>query len=345
MKVLFSNSHKLIIFTFIFLFSLYLISESSHPFLSCQNDQTLSIKDSIVPWRAPEVSSIPDNEDGKIIILGRNIFNKTNLYLGPDVSNEANRYTNAGLACQNCHLKGGTLKNVMGLVGVYYNYPKFDTRSGKNINIEERINNCMKRSLNGKPLPDTSKEMTALVSYMKWLSTYAPKGTKVEGQGLPKIELINRAADKENGKNVYLNYCTTCHADNGQGVLRSPGNVDVLADSLKGYEFPPVMGSNSFNDGAGMYRLLTATSFIYAKMPYNDAILSLEDSYDVAAYIISTPRPKLPGIESDYPDLKFKPVDFPFPPYQDKFSAEEHKYGPYQPMLKEGETSKFVKPL
>ena len=38
--------------------------------------------------------------------------------------------------------------------------------------IEERINGCFERSMNGKMLPPESKEMTALVAYLKWLLNF-----------------------------------------------------------------------------------------------------------------------------------------------------------------------------
>ena len=242
--------------------------------------------------------------------------------------------------CQNCHFKGGTIKNVLGLVGVYTVYPQLDPRSDKIISIQQRINECMTRSMNGKPLPESGDEMKALTEYLKWLSTYVPKGTYVEGHGVQKIKLLDRGADFVNGKAVFAKNCMTCHAENGFGVLNDPGNVATSADSLNGYDFPPVMGPQSYNDGAGMYTLISAASFIYSKMPYNDAVLSIEDSYDVAAYINTEPRPKKANLDKDYPNLKLKPVDFPFPPFADTFPAEQHKYGPYLQMLKENEKAK-----
>ncbi|MCY7362545.1 MAG: c-type cytochrome, partial [Ignavibacteria bacterium] len=156
-------------------------------------------------------------------------------------------------------------------------------------------------------------------------------------QGLPKISLIDRAADTAKGRFVYMRNCTTCHAENGTGVLNSTVLNPNQSDSANGYNYPPVMGNTSYNNGAGMYRLIMSTAFIYTKMPYNDAILSLEDAYDVAAYINSRPRSEYAGVSKDYPDLKSKPIDFPFGPYADNFTEEQHKYGPYLPMLKEGE--------
>lgn len=342
MKTIITPSGKILILILMFISSLYLFLNDSHPFIGCKSDKVAVKKDSLVEWKFPDVSSLKDDEEGKIIKLGRKIFTETYKYIGPKVKDTAMRFLGNNMDCQNCHFKGGTVKNVLGLVGTYNSYPSLDARSDKTISIQQRINQCLMRSMNGRPMPETSEEMNALTAYLKWLSTYVPKGTHVEGNGLPKIKPLDRAADPVKGKTIFAGNCMTCHAENGYGVLNDPGNVVVHADSLNGYDFPPVMGPDSYNEGAGMYRLIAAASFIYSKMPYNDAVLSLEDSYDVASYINSQPRPKMSGVNSDYPNLKLKPIDDPFPPYDDKFTEEQHRFGPYIPMIKEGDKNRFL---
>ncbi len=344
MKLTLTSSQKIVILISVFFVSLYLISIGHHPFMGCKSEQPVSKKDSVAAWKFPGESSIPDNEEGRVIKLGRKIFIETYKYLGPDADDTSHRYLGNNMDCQNCHFKAGTAQNVLGLVGVYWKYPQLDPRVGRKVSIQDRINSCMMRSMNGKPLPEEGNEMNALVAYMEWLSSDIPKGSIVYGQGVPKIKLISRAADPINGKNIFLDKCASCHAENGKGVLNDPSNIDVPADSLKGYDFPPVMGKESYNENAGMFRQLMATSFIYAKMPLNDAALSLEEAYDVAAYINSTPRPNNKSLDNDYPDLKLKPVDAPFPPYDDTFTEIQHKYGPYQQMLAEGERSSLIDP-
>ena len=66
---------------------------------------------------------------------------------------------------------------------------------------------------------------------------------------------------------------------------------------------------------------------------YDKPELSVEDAWDVAAYINSQPRPHRDHLDADYPDRSRKPVDAPFPPYTDKFSPEQHQFGPFQPLL------------
>ena len=109
---------------------------------------------------------------------------------------------------------------------------------------------------------------------------------------------------------------------------------------------PPLWGPDSFNDGAGMARLTNAANFIHFNMPhgadYLNPQLSVEQAWDVAAYMVSQPRPKKAGLDKDYPDLLGKPVDAPYGPYADGFTERQHKYGPFAPIraaiakLKEG---------
>ena len=60
--------------------------------------------------------------------------------------------------------------------------------------------------------------------------------------------------------------------------------------------------------------------------------LSVDDAWDVAAYVLSQPRPNLAGIAHDFPNLLLKPVDTPYGPYADHFSEQQHKYGPFAPI-------------
>jgi thiosulfate dehydrogenase len=85
-----------------------------------------------------------------------------------------------------------------------------------------------------------------------------------------------------------------------------------------------------------MDRLLTAAAFVKHNMPFGttfDApLLTDDDAYDVAAYINSQPRPEKPNLERDYPNRLQKPVDTASGPFADGFPAEQHKYGPYEPI-------------
>lgn len=99
---------------------------------------------------------------------------------------------------------------------------------------------------------------------------------------------------------------------------------------------PPLWGPQSFNDGAGMNRLITAANFIHDNMPdgtsYDHPQLSVEQAWDVAAFVVAQPRPAKAGLARDFPDLATKPVDVPYGPYRDGFSERQHTFGPFAPI-------------
>ena len=71
-------------------------------------------------------------------------------------------------------------------------------------------------------------------------------------------------------------------------------------------------------------------------MPFGQAshgspVLTLEEAWDVAAYINSQERPHIDQ-STDWPDSSKKPVDFPFGPFADTFTETQHRYGPFQPI-------------
>src|ERR1019366_8505150 len=94
----------------------------------------------------------------------------------------------------------------------------------------------------------------------------------------------------------------------------------------------PIWGPDSFNDGAGLHRLLTAARFVKAKMPLGKAELTDDEAFDVTAFLNSKPRPQMANLDRDYPDRSKKPVDTPYPPYADSFTITQHQLGPFQPI-------------
>ncbi len=75
---------------------------------------------------------------------------------------------------------------------------------------------------------------------------------------------------------------------------------------------------------------------------HGSPVLTDDEAYDVAAYILSKPRPVKAHLEKDFPARWNKPVDAAFAPYVDGTSAEQHKYGPFQPLF---ENMKRLKPV
>ena len=167
---------------------------------------------------------------------------------------------------------------------------QYSARSGAEISIEDRLNSCMTRSMNGRPLPNNSPEMQAMVAYIKFLSTGVAAGQKLPGLGAGTMPELKRAADPKRGASVYARACAGCHNTDGSGERRSIPSSDL------GYMVPPLWGPDSFNNGAGMARLITIANFVHANMPagtdYWNPLLSVDDAWDVAAYVVSQPRPQ-----------------------------------------------------
>ena len=97
------------------------------------------------------------------------------------------------------------------LIGIINRFPQFRGRENKIGTIEDRINGCMERSMNGNPLPPNGIEMQAFVAYMEWLSRYAPEDGKVKGAGYARINIPNRRVDLEKGEKLFLKKCASCH--------------------------------------------------------------------------------------------------------------------------------------
>jgi thiosulfate dehydrogenase len=278
----------------------------------------------LAAWTPPNIRSVGDDPLGKLVKYGHALITDTANQIGPTVGDPAKRYSGNNLTCQNCHLQAGTQPYAVPLVGVWGQFPQYRGREGEIGTLEERINGCMERSMNGKVLPLDSVEMKAYLAYMKWLSTGIPDGARLIGAGTKSIKEPGRAANPERGAKVFADVCATCHGKDGLGQR---------ADKGAGYQFPPLVGPDTYNNGAGMTRVLTSAAFVRHNMPlgttFSAPVLSDEDAYDVAAYMNSLERPAKANLDKDFPNKLQKPADSPYGPYPDGFTAEQHKYGPW----------------
>lgn len=281
-------------------------------------------------WQAPDITTLADDKYGQMVRQGKALMEQTYLHIGPEAKDAGKRYAGNNLACVSCHIDAGGRKFGNPWVGTFVTFPQYRGREDVVGTLEDRINGCMERSMNGSKLPVDSVEMKAMTSYLHFLSTGIPVGAKLEGGGTLKLTPLARAADPVAGKAVYVATCVVCHGAQGQGVRRGiEGDGD-------GYLFPPVWGPDSYNTGAGMARVRLAAGFIKGNMPsgttHTNTVLTDEQAFDVAAYINSQPRPVKSNLEQDFPARNKKPVDAAFAPYTPGFSAEQHKYGPWQPI-------------
>jgi thiosulfate dehydrogenase len=304
-----------VLISFVFSFSLVLL-------FGCKHNISTTAKTAIA-WKAPDTSAIPVGKAGDMIRYGRELLTNTAKYFGPQgtVAQISN-----GMNCQNCHLDGGRKLFGNNYAVFTASYPRLSFRSGKITPASARISECFERSLNGRS-PDTSgKEVRAMLTYMQWLGKGVKKGQKLYGGGSEKLTFMTRSADRVTGRIVFIAKCQSCHGPNGDGQLSA---------DKKTYVYPPVWGEHSYNDGAGMYRIINLAGFVKNNMPfgasYPSSLMSDQEAWDVAAFINSQPRPHRDQ-HADWPDLKNKPVDFPFGPYADGFSEKQHKFGPFKPI-------------
>jgi thiosulfate dehydrogenase len=232
-------------------------------------------------WTVPEIGALPNNAQGRLVRRGRDLITATYAYIGPEVADRSKRFAGNNLACSNCHLQAGTKKFGIPLFGLFGEFPRYNARVGAEITVENRFNSCMTRSMNGRALPVSAPEMQAMVAYIKFLSTGVPAGELLPGLGTGKMPELDRPADPVRGKAGYTNACAICHGPDGAGIRRSLPSTDL------GYVMPPLWGGDSFNDGAGMARLITAANFIHFNMPhgadYLNPQLSPEQAWDIAA--------------------------------------------------------------
>src|SRR5579862_2022427 len=127
-----------------------------------QLSATLSSQPIARTWTPPDLSKIPAGAEGESILLGMRIFEETPRYAPSYVGNQ--------LSCGSCHLQGGTMSYGIALVGAPGWFPMWSDRAKRDITLEDRIQECVTRSENGTPLPQGGREVTALISYMTWIS-------------------------------------------------------------------------------------------------------------------------------------------------------------------------------
>ncbi|HET7396262.1 MAG TPA: c-type cytochrome [Gammaproteobacteria bacterium] len=224
----------------------------------------------------PPLSAIPTGPDGDAIWQGLQLFKHTRALASDYVGNDLN--------CVNCHVDLGRQAGSAPMWAAYVAYPKYRSKNHKVNTLEERIQGCFRYSMNGKPPAADSAGMKALVAYFHWLATGLPVGITPKGAGYPKLPDPPEKASVERGAKVYAANCAICHADNGEG--RNVRHAQV---------FPPLWGPRSYNAGAGMSNIRMAAAFIHANMPYGRGRqLTLQEAWDVAAYMDGQPRPPDP---------------------------------------------------
>ena len=224
----------------------------------------------------PQQAVVPSGQEVELIHQGKLIFDETPKYASSYVGNK--------LTCNDCHIQSGTAAYAAPMIDLSGLFPMFNKRAGRVISLQNRIQECFTRSEAGRPLPEGSREMIALVAYIDWLSKDGVKGKAYRGRGLVKLPPLK--GDPANGKSIYASQCTACHGNDGGGV------PPLL---------PAVWGPGSYNDGAGMNDTAEMAAFVIHNMPQNHpGTLTPQQSYDVSTYIHTMPRPKFNQAYKNY---------------------------------------------
>jgi thiosulfate dehydrogenase len=304
---------------------LFVALASAFLLLSCTGKEKMNSNPTVneeYPWRGWNMYQLKPEDS--LARLGFDLVRNTAYYFGPHGKIAA---ISNGMNCQNCHVSGGTIPWGNNFSAVVMSYPKLSFRSGKMMSIARRVNDCFERSLNGVALDTGSHEMHAIIAYMHWIGDDIPKSKKPPGAGIMQLPFMDRPADPAKGNTVYTQYCSKCHGDHGQGIANAP---------FAGYLYPPLWGENSYNSGAGLYRIGAFAGFVKNNMPspattFDHPALTDSEAWDVAAFVNSRPRP-LYDNHADYPDISKKPIDESSGPYSDTFSQQQHKFGPFKPI-------------
>jgi thiosulfate dehydrogenase len=214
--------------------------------------------------------ALPPGPAGESIAYGYALIVKTHKLM--------KAYVRADMSCDACHLAAGQQARGGSFVGVYGRFPQWNKRAHRVIALQDRIAECFLYSMNGKPPAYDSKAMIAIVSYIAWLSRGTPVGAKESASDRYIEPLPSASPNPLRGSKLFAQRCAACHQSDGGGISGV---------------YPPLWGSRSFNQGAGMAHINRMTGFIHYNMPQNaPGSLTLEQAYDVAAFVLSHPRPR-----------------------------------------------------
>ncbi len=241
-------------------------------------------------FNPPRLATILQQANAQEVIRGVQLILDTKRMLPQQVGAQMN--------CTSCHLQIGTMAKASPYVGLAGIFPAYSPRAGRVIDLQERINGCMKRSMNGKPLARDSQEMREMVAYFEWLRQFATAQDKTPGRGIGHIP-STLVPDPVHGAKVYQDACAVCHGKDGEGTREADGAL----------QFPPLWGPDSFNLGAGIARTFKAAAFVKSNMPIahgpgfplGQGGLTDQDAVDVAQYFTHQPRPDFAAKPHDWP--------------------------------------------
>lgn len=241
------------------------------------------------PPTALPVSKSGYTELQYMIQLGEELMRKTNTH-----PLTAPYIPQSGLTCSSCHVDAGKKKALAStFIGTAAAFPAFNLRDNGVVTLQDRVNSCFMRSMNGIRLPENGEAMLAMVAYITWLSEDFPIKMNAERAvswvndafANPNIKKLAGAgaANVANGQAIYDAQCASCHGVDGDGVGSSP----------------PVWGPRSYNAGAGNANNVQGATWVQFNMPPGQEFtLTDQQALDVMAFVNSRPRPAF--VEADH---------------------------------------------
>jgi thiosulfate dehydrogenase len=226
------------------------------------------------PALEQKLAALPQDPASDLLRLGYRLFVDTPKY--------APQYSGNALSCGNCHLDAGQRAGSSPMWAAWGVYPAWLARRGRMSTFEERVQQCFRYSMNGRPPPLDSAEVKALAAYSQWLARGQVVGEELPGRGFPAVTAA--APDPARGAALYQRRCAACHGADGAG-RQAEGRI----------LFPPPWGARSYNRGAGMARPDLLARFLKGNMPYGQADLADQEAADLAAWIDAQDRPPDPG--------------------------------------------------
>jgi len=319
---------QFVVLCFLFVpIAIYLLACNTQPTTKTETTADKKQDDPLLP--TIDTSKIPNDSMGSLVRYGRDLMLNTAYYIGPNGIN--GKYLGNKMNCTNCHQDAGTKPFAFNLMTSHDEYPQYRARESKVLTLAERVNNCVMRPHNGKPLPLNSREMVAFLSYLKWINSFVSEEKKYKGSKPLQVELIDRAASPVVGKQLFVEHCQRCHGVNGQGTPDFSGVT---------YQYPPLWGPEGYQPGSSMHRVIKQAQWLKANMPYDSAkwfgpVLSDAEALDIAAFVNDDKQHQRPSPKNlDYRNATEKAIDYAHAPFADTFSEAAHKNGPYLPIIK-----------
>jgi thiosulfate dehydrogenase len=213
------------------------------------------------------------------------------------------------LDCTSCHFDAGRRLGAPNFLGAAFRYPSQQARAGRVITLDDRINECFRRSLAGQPLAIGSRDLEDIKA---WIRRLSPPTTPAHVRRQPELVLKDATpGDADSGRVQYASRCAWCHGGDGLGRFVA-GEMIPWGPKRDLAWAPPLWGQQSFAIASGLSRRTKFAAFIRHNMPPGASPkLTEQEARDIAAYVLQHERPAVERQEEDFPNGG-APVDLPY---------------------------------